>query len=321
MFTKPDWLIALTILVVGATMMPASWAQDYPSRPVKIVVPNTPGTLYDVIARALGPEMSKVLGQPIVVENRPGAAQIIGYEYVAKAPPDGYTLIAGLSSELAILPLVSSNLRFNPLKDLPPVAGIAEATLVFGSSSSKPWKSVSELVAYAKANPGKLNYGSSSPGILLPMLALVQGYGIDAVNVPYNGGGPFVLAVISGEADMGFMPESNAITGGDRFRALAVTSPERLASFPDTPTFAELGTLKIPSNSYTINAPAGTPKAVIARLQAAITTALKQPEVRTQLERSRLRIVELTPEAAAESLAERARIYADIAKRAGIPPK
>ncbi len=321
MSIKRFWRAALSACVLGMALMPSSWAQDYPNRPIKIVVPNTPGSLPDIIARLVGPELSKLLGQPIIVENRPGAAQIIGYEYAAKAPADGYTLVSTISAELAILPLMNKGLRFDPWKDLPPIAGIAEATLVFGSASAKPWKSVNEMVAYAKANPGKLNYGSSSPAILLPMLALIQGYGVDAVAINYKGGGPFVQAVMSGETDMGFMPESNAITGADRFRALAVTSPRRLASFPDTPTFTELGSIKIPSNSYSMNVPAGTPPAVVAKLQAAISTALKQPQLRTQLERSHLRVVDETPEVAAQGLADRIRIYGDIAKRAGIAPQ
>ncbi len=189
------------------------------------------------------------------------------------------------------------------------------------SASSKPWKNVKELVAYGKANPGKLNYALSSPAITLPMLAFLQGYGIEAVAISYKGGVPAVQSVMAGETDVGFMPESYAITAADRARALAVTSPQRLPAFPDAPTFAELGHLKIPGNSYSLNAPAGTPPAVIAKLQSAIATVLKQPQLRTQLERSHLRVVNETQEVAAQGLADRIKIYGDIVKRAGITPQ
>ena len=303
------------------TLSSAYAADDYPSHPLRIVVPNSGGTIPDAVARIMAEGMSKELGQTVYVENKPGGAQIIGYEFAANSEPDGYTLVSTLSSELALLPLLNKSLRFDPWKDLPPLVGIGEATLMVGTSSESKWNTLKEMMDYGKAHPGELNFGSSSPGIRLPMIALLKHYGVDAVDIQYKGGAPFQTALISNEVDIGFMPEASALTHGDRYRALAVTSPKRLPTFPDAPTFAELGVPNIPSNSYSLNVPKGLPDDVETKLRTAISDTLKDPTVRKRLEQMHLQINERSSEEAQKLLEQHIKIYSDMAKRAGLKPQ
>ncbi len=297
-------------------------AQAYPSKPIRYIVPYSAGVLPDFVARTIAPEMAVALGQPIIVENRPSAGALVGYEYVAKqAGADGYTVASLLVQDLAILPLVVKDLRFDPQKDITPVIGLAEATLVFGSSITAPWKTLDEMVAVARANPGKFNHGGSSFNIRLSNLMVLQHLGLDLVYIPYTAGAALLQAQLTGEVHAAFLPEANAISFGDKFRVLAVTSERRLASFPNAVTTAEYGLPRIPSNSYALGAPAGVPKPIIDRLHGAASRALRQPEVRAQLEKRQLSIVEQSTEVAAKSLAEKAALYAGTAKRAGIEPQ
>lgn len=305
-----------TLAVCGAT---SAGAQAYPSKPIRYIVPYSAGVLPDFVARTIAPEMSAALGQPIIVENRPSAGALVGYEFVAKqAGADGYTVASLLVQDLAILPLVVKDLRFDPQKDITPVIGLAEATLVFGSSITAPWKTMDEMVAVARANPRKFNHGGSSFNIRLSNLMLLQHLGLDLVYIPYTAGAALLQAQLTGEVHAAFLPEANAISFGERFRVLAVTSERRLASFPNAVTTAEYGLPRIPSNSYALGAPAGVPRPIIDRLHAAASRALRQPEVRAQLEKRQLSIVEQSTEVAAKSLAEKGALYAATAKRAGI---
>ena len=312
-------LFVSVLWVLGATH---SSAQNYPTKPIRLVVSNSPASLPDVIARVMSPEMSKTLGQPLVVENRPSAGSILGYEYVAKqVAPDGYNLVSVLVAELAIMPLTVKELRFDPLRDLPPLIGVGEASLVIGSASRLPWKTFQELAANAKANPGKLNYGASSPNFRLLAESLVRELGVNVVYVPYTGGSSYFQGLLSGDVQMGFLPEAIAASFGDKFRVLAVTRAQRRAPYMNVPTFKELGFSKILGNTYSLNLPVGVPKAISDQLFAAASLALKQQGVRSGLEKVQLDIVELTPAMAAKDLAEKASIYADVAKKIGLLPE
>jgi tripartite-type tricarboxylate transporter receptor subunit TctC len=309
-------LLAGSLQALGAAPVAA---QSYPNHPLRYIVPYGPGATLDIVARTMAPEMGKALGQPLIVENKPGADAIIGMEHVAKqSPADGYTVTIAAVAGLATLPLTVKSLRFDPLKDLPPVISMVEGAYIFGSSAKYPWKNFSEFVANAKANPGKLNYGASSTAVRLLSEALIRGAGLNIVYIPYKEGGAYISSVGAGEVQMGFMSEGSAIGLGERFRALAVTGAARRASYRDAPTFAELGHPEIRGVAYSLNVAAGTPRPMIERLNAAAAQALQQPEVKAQYAKMRLDVVGGSPEDAARALAGMARTYAEIAKSVGI---
>lgn len=298
-------------------------AQEFPTRLIKVVVPNTPGSLQDTLGRIMATEMSKVLGQPMVVENKAGAGGQIGAEYVVKLnPPDGYTIAVIASSSLSTLPVSVKNLRFDPLKDLPPFIGIGDARFVFGSATKFPWKTFAELVAAAKAAPGKLNFGASVSSVRLPTEALLRGAGVSVMHVPYTSAAPYFQAVIAGEVQMGLINESQAVSFGDRFRVVAVTGDQRSPRFPNAPTMTELGYPQVRSLSYSLNLAAGTPKPIIDKLYAAAARALQTPEIKARHATLLLEIPrDNTPEANQRLLIDDARLYADISRDIGFKPE
>lgn len=306
-----NWLFGVALI---AATMPVA-AQEYPSRRISVVVANTPGTTVDLVSRLVAPEMSRLLGQAIIVENRPGADSVIGFEYVARQmPADGYTIAAVSVSSLAALPASVKDLRFNPLTDLPPVIVLGTGRYVVGTASKESWKTINELVAYAKERPGKLNYGSFGSVVLLLAAALVRDLGLDMVHVPYKGGTPFLQSLVGGEVHLGFMNEAAAIGLGDRLRVLAVTGEKRRAPFADVPTFAELGFAHFQGASHSFNVRVGTPKVAIDKLYDAAAKALDTPDVKARFAKLQLEVSSDTPEIAARKLAAEARLFLDIAK-------
>ena len=312
-------VVRLLVAVAAFIVAVAAMAQEYPNRPIRIVVPSTPGVPQDVIARVAAPEMSKMLGQPIFIENKPGADQVIGLEFVAKQQPaDGYTLVLVAVGSLATLPVLVKDLRFDPLKDLPPISTMVEGRYVFGSSASKPWKTFQEFVAHAKANPGKLNFGASNNSVRMLAEAITRASGLGVVYVPYSQASAYLNAMVSGEVDMGVLAESATLSFGERFRTLAATGSQRRAPLMDVPTFAELGMPQIPSTSYSMNVAAGTSKAVVDKVYAATLHAMQQQTFKDQMAKLYMVVIADTPEAAARKLADDARFYADIARRIGL---
>lgn len=306
----------LVASVIGMCDESSVFAQNYPNKIIRIIVPNTPGSTQDILPRIMTAEMSSALGQTIIVENKPGADSRIGYEYVAKeVPADGYTIASVNVTGLASLPFTTKDLRFDPLKDLPPIVGLAESRFALVSSINEPWKTFDELVAYAKANPGKLNYGASVPIVQLPMEELIRNLGLNIVHVPYPASALFVQALVGGEVQMGIVPEGYSTSLRDKLRTLALTGPRRREPFMDVPTFAELGFPQIPGTSFSLNVRAGTPKAVIDKLYAAASKALQNPAVKAQFEKAQLEIVNESPEHAANSLSAQGRFFAEITKK------
>ena len=310
----------VAILLMGAG---AAFSQDYPNKPVHFVVPSAPGTVADAVGRLVAPDMSKFIGQTILVENKPGANYLIGYDHVARQmPADGYTVSVAFIPALATLPLMSKDLRFDPLRDLPPVVGLADGPYIFGSASKLPWKTFNELIAHAKANPGKLNYGASSPGARLSTEALIRGAGLSVVYIPYAGSAsPYFTGLMSGEVHMGFVGESTAVSFGDKFRVLAVTGSKRLASFPDAPPLAEFGYPQIRGLGFSLNVRLGTPKTATDKLLAGALQTLKLATIKAQFAKLQLDIAEQSPEDAARRLADDARLFADIARKIGFQPE
>ena len=262
-------------------------AQEWPTRPVRFVVPYPPGGPTDILGRVVAQRLSQDLGQPMVVENRAGAAGLIGAEVVARAAPDGATFLMNASSHVIIPHLVPS-MPFDAVTDFTPVTNMALVPMVAVVNPALPVRSIAELVAYLKANPGKVSYGSSSNGSALhlagEMFKLLTG--TDMVHIPYRGGGPAVQDLIAGNIQLMFdsIPSSAAAVRGGLLRPLAVTTATRAAAYPELPTVAEAGVPGFEiSTWYGIWAPPRTPAAMVNRMQQAVAAAVAVPEVRERL--------------------------------------
>ena len=282
-------LVLATAVLIGFAAASAD-AQDYPDRPVKIIVPTPPGGPVDVIARLTANSLQNSLGKGFVVENRAGAGNTIGSKDAAEAAPDGYTLLYSSASGLVIAPLLHPDAGYDPLKSYDPVALVGESSNILVVNPSVPANTVQELVAYAKANPGKVNFSSGGIGVLPHLIGEMfkARAGIDIVHVPYKGGGPSINDVVAGNVQMTFEGTSVLLPliQAGRLRALAVTTPKRIPQLPDVPTMMESGFPNFVSTSWTgLLAPAHTPQPVIAKLNAAINAGLKTPEFKTALER------------------------------------
>jgi tripartite-type tricarboxylate transporter receptor subunit TctC len=282
-------LVLATAVLIGFAAASAN-AQDYPDRPVRIIVPTPPGGPVDVIARLTANSLQNSLGKAFVVENRAGAGNTIGSKDAAEAAPDGYTLLYSSASGLVIAPLLHPDAGYDPLKSYDPVALVGESSNILVVNPSVPANTVQELVAYAKANPGKVNFSSGGIGVLPHLIGEMfkARAGIDIVHVPYKGGGPSINDVVAGNVQMTFEGTSVLLPliQAGRLRALAVTTPKRIPQLPDVPTMVESGFPNFVSTSWTgLLAPAHTPQPVIAKLNAAINAGLKTPEFKTALER------------------------------------
>jgi tripartite-type tricarboxylate transporter receptor subunit TctC len=313
-------LAALALLVA----MPAT-AQDYPSRPVKIVVSYAPGGSNDVVARVVAPELQKELGQSFVVENRAGASGTIGADAVAKSPADGYTLFMGAGAH-ALAPSLYKKLPYDLVKDFAPVSLAATSTYVLVLNPSVPAKTLPELIALLKSKPGQLNYASAGKGTPLHLAAELfkSKTGTDIVHVPYGGDTPALNDLLAGTVQLSFMSVASTapqIRAG-KLRALAVTSAQRSDALPDLPTLSELGVEGYDVGTWWgLLAPAGTPDAIVGKLNAAMRKAVALPEVKQRFAPLGLDPRSDSPaEFAAFIKAEVAR-YAAIAKIAGIEPE
>lgn len=268
--------VAALGLVLTALSTPASAQAPYPNQAIRMVVGFAAGGSTDVVARAIGQKLSEALGVPVIVDNRAGANGTIASDAVAKSAPDGYTIMMGEVGSLAMAPGLFAKLPYDPSRDFAPVSLIARTPLLATVPSGSPIKSLSELVATARSNPGKLNYpssGSGGPNHLAGELFNMQA-NVKTVHIAYRGGGPAVMSLVSGETDFGLLSSVNIdpqVQGG-RLRALAVASDQRLANMPNVPTFAEAGLPGFTAETwFMMVAPAGTPKPIIDRLNAEVT--------------------------------------------------
>lgn len=269
------------VLAAVVCVAPAAQAQTYPDKPIRFVAATSPGATADLLARTLAEAMSKVLNQSIVVENRPGADQIIGLELIAKgAPADGYTVgVIGFDGQ-AQLPLVKKSLRFDPMADIVAAAGLGEVRYALVGPATAPFKNFQELIAAVKATPGKFNYGSSGPQVRFASQVLIKELGLNMVHVPFPGGGPYLTAAAAGTIDWAIVAEGSSRTLKPRVRVYAMTGKTRSTGEPDVPTFAELGFPRIHGPAYALSLRSGTPKPILDRLAAAAQTALASPEMR-----------------------------------------
>jgi tripartite-type tricarboxylate transporter receptor subunit TctC len=284
----------LAIAFLALLLPSAALAQpaDYPSRPVRIIVPYSPGGVTDIIARHLAPKLQDALAQPFVIENKPGASGNIALELVAKAPPDGYTLFIGNVTTNAINEnTFAHTLQIRPSRDLVGVSRLVETPHIVAASTAIPVSNIAELIAWAKANPGKLNYASAGIGSYphLDFLKFAKATGIEATHVPYKGGaGQMVPALLSNEVQASFI--NLASTGehvkAGRIKALATTMPARVPELPNVPTLAEQGYPGIGTNAWQgLFAPAATPKPVLDKLHAAVVQILNNPDMKALLAR------------------------------------
>jgi len=291
----------LLVLALAAGFASLTSAQPYPTKPIKLVAPSTPGDAPDVIARLVADKLSTALGQQVVVENRPGAGGVVGSDYVAKAVPDGYTLIMGNAGSHGINAAVYSKLPYDIQRDFAPVSQVAVAPNVMVINPSVPASTVAEFIAYAKANPGKLSYASGGNGSSAHMsMELFKSMsGIDIQHVPYKGSSPALTDVVSGQvvAFIGNMPPTVPLIKAGKLRAIAVTTKSRSALMPELPTITEAGLPGFETVAwFGVLAPAGTPPEVVNRLSAEIAKIAKSPEIREKLVAMGAEPVGSTPE-------------------------
>jgi len=288
---RREFILLFAGAMVGGTLttqpfvVHAQTPGNYPDHPITLIVPYAPGGGNDVVARAVADPMSKSLGQPVVIENRAGAGGSVGTRQVAKAAPDGYTLGLGGTGTLAIDPTLYPNVGYDPRRDFSPIGLIATSPLIVLVNHSVPAHNVQELIALAKAQPGKLNYASAGvgSGIHLGTVLFAETAGIDLTHIPYKGSGPALTDLLGGHVQIYFssLPPAIGLVKEGKLRALGVTGLQRSSSFPDLPTVAEQG---LPGFEavlhYGIVAPAGTPRQIIDKLNAALRAALDDPKVR-----------------------------------------
>jgi tripartite-type tricarboxylate transporter receptor subunit TctC len=299
---RRELLIALIALAWATQVTAADSGQSYPNRPVRFIVPFAPGGSTDTLARTVGQKLGEALGEQVVVDNRSGGNGNIGTDLVAHAAPDGYTILLGYIANLAIGPSLYAKLPFDPVKDLAPVTQLAVAPNILVVHPSVPAKNFKEFIAYAKANPQKVNFASAavaSPGHLAGEL-LNHAAGIHMQHVPYKGSGQAVVDLVGGQVQVmvsGMSSVMPHIKAG-RLRALAVTGAQRSPAVLDIPTIAESGFPKFEATAwYGVLVPARTPKAIVTRLHDEIVRALKMPDVKERLESVGFEIVGSTPEA------------------------
>ena len=313
-------IAAALVLVVASG---AAFAQAYPGKPIRIVVPFAAGGTSDILARAIGPKLTEAWGQPVVIENKTGANGNVGAEFVVRSAPDGYTMLLSDVGALAISPSVYPSLPFDPIKDFAPVIMVSYSPHVLAVHPSVPANSIKELIAFAKANPGKLNFANSGTGGA-PHLAGVdfaQRAGIKWAYIPYKGGSAAVTDVVAGVSNVlfnGMLATYPSVKGG-RLRGLAVTSVERVPSAPDLPTVAESGMPGFVTGSYQgLLAAAGTPREVIAKLNTELTRILNTQEMKDMLAKQGTEVRAGAPEALGTFIASEKARWATVVKEAGI---
>jgi tripartite-type tricarboxylate transporter receptor subunit TctC len=306
-------MLALGLGLLSAASSRPAAAQPFPARPIQLVVPYPPGGTSEVIARVLAKKMGENMGTSVIVENVGGASGTIGAATVARAAPDGYTLLFGYSPNFTATPLLMPRLSYDPITSFAPIGGIAQFYQVTTAYHTEPFNTVPELVAYAKANPGKLSYGSpgigSTSNLITELLKLKQG--IDMVHVPYRGGGPAITDLIAGRLDL-YTDAIGALlqrVEDKTIKPLVVTSANRLAALPQVPTYIEVGIPELNVATWTaLFAPAGTPREITQKLEGELAKALNDKELRRIFEDN---FYELVPDTPADIIA---RIKAELSK-------
>ena len=313
-------MLRTLLLVIAAAALPAA-AQDYPTKPIRIIVGYAAGGGNDLIVRLMAPRMAEGLGQPVIIENKPGAQAIIATEYAAKAPPDGYTVLMGPTGPMSMNPATYTKLPYDPVRDFAPIATIGQFPLLVVVSAQFPGRSVKELIDYAKKNPGKANYASSAAAFQIATELFKQKTGTEFVHIPYKSSGESVQAVVAGQVTLTICdppPASGPLRAGSA-RALAVTANARHPSWPDVPTLAEAGVPDVEVWLWTaFFTPAKTPGAIVARLQKETARVVRLPDVKEGLARLGVDPVGGSAEELASRLAHDLAKWTAVAKAANI---
>jgi tripartite-type tricarboxylate transporter receptor subunit TctC len=322
LFTR--WIAA--ILAMALCTATAVVAEDYPTRPVRMIIPFSAGGPTDVAGRIVGKHMTEILGKTIVVDNRPGASGTIAAAIVIRAAADGYTLLFGSNSTFAVNPAVFSNLPYDVFRDLELVGLAAYAPHLLAIRAGIPANTVAELIALAKKQPGKLTFASSGPGAIIHMSGELFKYHakIDIVHVPYKGGAPATVAMLSGEVDMMMNDLSQFLVHikSGKLKGLAIANAQRSPLLPKMPTFAEVGFPEVESGSwFGLAVPANTPKAVVGSLNNALGKVLVKPEYKQRLVGVGMEALQMTPEQAAAFTKREIEKWRKVAKAANVSLK
>lgn len=317
-------LLCTAAVVLGLSGGPDSaHAQNFPNRTITLVIPFAPGGSTSIVGRVIADKMSELIGEKVVVDNRPGAGGTVGTKAVAKSDPDGYTIALGYTGTLAIGPSLFKKAGYDPRKDFAPIGMIGNAPNSLVVHPSFPAKTVGELIAYAKANPGKVNFGSAGAGTASHITGeyFAATAGIKLVHVPYKGTGPALTDLLGGHIPMAFapIPASHANVSAGMLRALAVTSSTRSGLLPDVPTIAEAALPGFDASLYYgLVAPAGTPRSVIDKLNKILNAALASDEVKKQLGLDGTEITPGTPEAYTDFIDKDEKKWAGLVKASGV---
>ena len=299
---------------------------EYPDRPIRLIAPFPAGGLADVLARAVGDEVSRSLGQPVIVENRTGAGGNIGAEAVARSTPDGYTLMMTSAGILTANQFLYATMPFDPAKDFVTVSNVADMPMMVVVGPRVEAKTLAEFVALARANPGKLNFGSPGVGTTghLGLAMFMHAAGIKLTHVPYRGAAPAITDLLAGQID-GVVDNPPTVLPhieSGKLRALAVAAKQRMTLLPDLPTAAEAGVPNFEASSwFGVVAPAGTPPAIVARLHKDIAAALRKPALRERFAKSGARLIGNTPEEFAAQIVADRKMWGDIIRAADIKPQ
>jgi tripartite-type tricarboxylate transporter receptor subunit TctC len=313
--------ILFALAAVAFAVAQGASVQQYPTKPIRLIISFPPGGGVDVTARAIAQKLSESLGQQMVVENRAGGNTIISADIAAHAPPDGYTLFMPLDSTLTQIPALYSKLPYDPLRDFVPISQTSVGSYLFVTHPKSPFRTLQELVAYARANPGKLNFAASTVMTQVLTLQLKSAAGIDITYVPYKGTAPMVQALLAGEVDVAVdgVPFYVSSIKSGKMVGIATSGAARAPQLPDTPTFRESGYPQLEARSwFGVFAPAGTPPAIVTRLNGEIVRAMQSPDLLERLAAAGNIAVSSTPEQLGALLREDHAKWVPIIRAAGI---
>ncbi len=317
-------LVATAALSLAALAPSLSYAQAaWPNKPVRIVVPYAPGGANDILARVVAEKLAPVLGQPVLVENKPGAGAMVGSDFVAKAAPDGHTLLMAASGPMVFNPVLVAKLPYNPLTDLAPISIVGSFPLILAVNESSSAKTFKDLVALSKASPDKSNYSYPAASFQLIMELVKAKSGLKALNVPYQGSAPSINAVLTQEVQMTLIDSGPiaALVKSGKLRALAVTSEQRLASYAQVPTLKEQG-IDLSVNLWSgLLAPAGTPEPILKRLQEEVARIMALPDVGERMAKLDIRPLGTSSADMGKTMASEIQLWSQVAKDNNIQAK
>ena len=317
--------LAMLLSMTGAQALAQGASQAYPSRPIRMIVTFAPGSATDTVARIYGQKMAEILGQPVIVENRPGAVGTIGADAVAKAEPDGYTLLVGTNTTNAAVLSLLKHVPYDPRRDFTPITFLGVLPQVLIVNKDLPFTNVVDFVAYARANPDKLSYGWTNSVSRVSAELLAQMADVRFFNVPYKSGSTSIADLISGQINFTIIDMIVALPQiqSGTVRALAVTTPQRITQLPEVPSIAEA--LKLPGYEmmgiFALFGPANMPRDIVAKLNAAVVRASEDPELRSRFDRMSLNVQTTTPEQLRQRFEREIAVWTEIADKAGIKPE